>query len=158
MKPNAYTKLYVHCVFSPSGRQTLLIDDIEVTVHKYMYGILKEKNCYPIAINGTSDHIHILTGFPPSMCIENLVRDIKRSSSLFINSNHLVASKFKWQEGYGAFTVGYRDLDRVYHYVLNQKTHHSTGSFKNEYLGLLDENGIEFSDNYLFEFYNETEG
>jgi len=156
MKSNTYTKLYVHCVFTPKGRHSMLIESIEEKVHKYIYGIIKEKNCYPVAINGMRDHIHILTGFPPALCIENLVRDIKRSSSLFINSNHLLASKFSWQEGYGAFTVGYRDLDRVYHYVFNQKEHHSKGNFKEEYLGLLDENGIDFSGNYLCEFYDES--
>jgi putative transposase len=156
MKPNTYTKLYAHCVFTPKGRHSLLKEFIQEKVHKYIYGIIKGKNCNPIAINGTDDHVHILVGFCPSLSIEDLVRDIKRSSSLFINTNHLIASKFSWQEGYGAFTVGYRDLDNVYKYILNQKTHHSNGSFREEYLGILTEQGIDFSNDYLYEFYDEN--
>jgi putative transposase len=155
MKPNTYTKLYAHCVFSPKGRQSMLRDPIRANVHKYIFGIIKGKNCYPVAINGTIDHIHILVGFCPSISIENLVRDIKRSSSLFINTNHLLPSQFSWQEGYGAFTVGYREVDNVYKYILNQQTHHLKGSFKEEYLGILIDQGIDFSGDYLFEFYDE---
>ena len=156
MKPNTYTKLYAHCVFTPKGRQSMLNKSIRENVHKYVYGIIKGKNCNPIAINGTDDHIHILVGFCPSLSVEGLVRDIKRSSALYINTNHFLVSKFAWQEGYGAFTVGYRELDQVYKYVLNQQTHHLNGSFKEEYLGILTEHGIDFSSEYLYEFYDEV--
>jgi REP element-mobilizing transposase RayT len=154
MKPNTYTKLYVHCVFTPKGRHSLLNDSIRENVHKYIYGIIKGMRCYPVGINGTSNHIHILTGFYPALSISDLVRDIKRSSALYINNNRLLQQKFSWQEGYGAFTVGYRDLDRVYNYVLNQKTHHETTIFKDEYLALLTDEGVEFSGDYLCEFYD----
>jgi REP element-mobilizing transposase RayT len=83
MKPNTYTKLYAHAVFSPKGRQSLLTDPIREKVHKYIYGILHEQKCYPVAINGTKDHVHILFGFPPALPISEIIRDIKRSSSLF---------------------------------------------------------------------------
>jgi putative transposase len=155
MKPNTYTKLYAHCIFTPKGRESLLKEVLREKVHKYIYGIIEGMNCKPIAINGTTDHIHILVGFCPSLSIENLVRDIKRSSSIYINSNHLTSYKFSWQEGYGAFTVGYRDLDRVYNYVYNQQVHHSNKSFKNEYMGILRDEGIDFSNDYLYEFYDE---
>jgi REP element-mobilizing transposase RayT len=155
MKPNTYTKLYVHCVFTPKGRQSILKESIMDNVHKYIYGTIKGKNCYPLAINGTNDHVHILVGFCPSLSVEDLVRDIKRSSSLYINTNHLLAQKFSWQEGYGAFTVGYRELDIVYKYILNQQTHHLKRRFKEEYSGMLTDHGIDFSTEYLYEFYDE---
>jgi len=154
MKPDTYTKLYSHCIFTPRGRESLLVDSIREQVHKYIYGTIKGMNCYPVAINGTIDHIHILTGFPPPLSIEIFVRDVKRSSALFINSNRLLPYKFNWQQGYAAFTVGYRDLDRVYHYVLNQQIHHQKQSFKEEYLQNLIEEGVEFKNEYLCEFYD----
>jgi putative transposase len=155
MKPNTYTKLYAHCIFTPKGRQSCLKGSVRVNVHKYIYGIIKEKNCNPIAINGTNDHVHILVGFNPTMSISELLRDVKRSSSLYINSNHLLPHIFSWQEGYGAFTVGYRDLDRVYHYILNQEAHHFKNSFQKEYLKILGEEGIDYNQDFLFEFYDE---
>ena len=155
MKPNTYTKLYAHIVFTPKGRDLTLNNSIRTIVHKYIYGIIVEKKCYPVAINGTKDHIHILVGFPPTIAISDLVRDIKRSSSLFINEQQKSYIKFSWQEGFGAFTVGFRELDRVYKYILNQEEHHSKISFKNEYMKILTEEGIEFKNEFLFEFYED---
>ena len=155
MKPNTYTRLYAHCVFTPKGRHSMLKESIRENVHKYIYGTIIGKKCFPVAINGIADHIHILVGFCPALSIEDLVRDIKRSSALYINSNHLLVSKFSWQEGYGAFTVGYRDLDNVYKYVLNQQEHHLKTTFKEEYLGILTDHGIDFSTEYLYEFYDQ---
>jgi len=153
MKPNTFTKLYAHCVFSPKGRQALLKKPIREKAEKYIYGIIKEKKCYPIAINGTEDHLHILFGFIPVISISDLIRDIKRSSSLFINAERIFPFNFSWQEGFGAFTVGYRELDKVYKYILNQESHHSKESFRNEYRQILDDEGFSDYDDYLFEFY-----
>jgi REP-associated tyrosine transposase len=155
MKPNTYTKLYVHCVFTPWGRESRLIEPVRVNVHKYIYGIIMGLDCYPVAINGTNDHVHILVGFRPVISVENLVRDIKRSTSLYINASQMVNSKFRWQEGYGAFTVGYPSLDTVYKYILNQQEHHKKGNFKKEYYALLTEQGVDFSSEHLYEFYDQ---
>ena len=135
----------------------MLTDSIRTITQKYIYGIIVEKKCYPVAINGTTDHIHILIGFPPTIAISDLVRDIKRSSSLFINEGKKSYLKFSWQEGFGAFTVGYRELDKVYNYILRQQEHHLVKSFKDEYILMLKEEGIEFEDDYLFEFYDDAD-
>ncbi|MBW6502268.1 MAG: IS200/IS605 family transposase [Bacteroidales bacterium] len=157
MKPNTYTKLYAHCVFTPKGRHSLLTDSIRDRVHKYIYGIIKEKKCFPVAINGTKDHIHILIGFVPTTCISDLLRDIKRSSAMFINNEVKSYLKFSWQEGFGAFTVGYRELDNVYKYILNQEEHHKVKKFRDEYSHLLKEHGMDYRDEHLFEFYDEEQ-
>jgi REP element-mobilizing transposase RayT len=156
MKPNTYTKLYAHCVFTPKGRHSLLKDSFRENVHKYIYGTIIGLNCYPISINGTSDHIHILTGFCTTIPISDLVRDIKRSSALYINKNHFLTQKFTWQDGYGAFTVGYPELDKVYKYILNQQSHHLKEKFHDEYMQILTEQGVNFDSEFLYEFYDEN--
>jgi REP element-mobilizing transposase RayT len=155
MKPNTFTKLYVHCIFTPKGKESLLTDSLRIKVHKYIYGIIKEKKCFPVAVNGTKDHIHLLIGFPPTIAISDLIRDIKRSSAMFINSQVNSYLKFSWQEGFGGFTVGYRELDNVYKYILNQEEHHRSRSFKNEYLETLSIHDLKYDPGFLFEFYQE---
>jgi putative transposase len=155
MKPNTFTKLYVHYVFSPNGRKSLLKDPLMEMVQKYIHGTIREKKCNPIAINGMEDHLHILVGFNPFISISDLIRDIKRSSALYINSERILPVKFSWQEGYGAFTVGYRELDKAYKYILNQKKHHSNVNFRKEYIQILTEQGFENHYDHLFEFYDE---
>jgi hypothetical protein len=44
-------------------------------------------------------------------------------------------------------------VDTVIKYVLNQEIHHRKISFKEEYLEILRKNGIEFKDEYVFEFF-----
>jgi len=68
-------------------------------------------------------------------------------------------SKFEaWQEarlndevgqGYGAFTYSIREKDMIIKYVKNQKEHHRTETFYDEFKRLLIENGIEFDEKYL---------
>ena len=54
-----------------------------------------------------------------------------------------------WQEGYGAFTYNIKDKDRLIEYVKNQEEHHRKKTFKEEYIELLLEHGIEFDEKYL---------
>ena len=54
-----------------------------------------------------------------------------------------------WQEGYGAFTYSIKEKDRLIEYVKNQEEHHRKKSFREEYVKLLGEHGIEFDEKYL---------
>ena len=79
---------------------------------------------------------------------------MKIESSNFINDKRLCLGKFKWQEGYGAFSYSKSQKEKVVNYVLNQEEHHKKKSFKDEYVGLLKAFEIEFKDEYLFKFYD----
>jgi putative transposase len=64
----------------------------------------------------------------------------------------LCNQKFYWQEGYGAFSHCHYQLDKAVKYVMNQKVHHKTTSFKDEYIKILNKNGVEFQEEYLFKW------
>lgn len=154
MKPGVYLKFYVHIIFSPRGRESLLPPLIREKVHKYIYGIIQNKGCKPIAINGTEDHIHILAGMNPVLSVSDLVKEVKRASSVYINNELSLPYHFNWQEGYGAFSVGFRELDTVFKYILNQENHHSSVKFKEEYKKILSDQDFQFNESFLFEFYD----
>ena len=86
------------------------------------------------------------------MALSDLVRDIKSNSSTFINRKKWIRGKFNWQEGFGAFSYGHSQLDRVIKYIDNQELHHRKTTFKEEYLKLLKRFNIEFNYEYLFEW------
>jgi len=77
------------------------------------------------------------------------LQDIKGSSSKWINTKGFVKSRFKWQEGYGAFSYSHSHIDRVVKYILNQKEHHKSRSFKVEYLDFLNEFEIPHDVKYI---------
>lgn len=154
MKPGTYTQLYVQLVFAPKYRERLLIKEIRSEVFSYISGIITNRKHKSIIINGMSDHIHILLGLNPNDKISDLVACLKRESSTFINQKNWFREKYHWQDGYGAFSYGRSQLDKVYNYIMNQETHHKKRTFRKEYLELLKKFEIEFDEKYLFEFFD----
>lgn len=154
MKPGVFTQLYTHLVFSPKYRARLLRDEIRPEIYSYISGIITNRRHKSIIINGMADHIHILIGQNPDDKISDLVGTIKRRSSAFINEKGWYNTKFHWQDGYGAFSYGKSQLDRIYNYIKNQKDHHRVCSFREEYVDLLKKFDIKFEKQYLFEFFD----
>lgn len=150
---NTFSQIYIQTVFAVSGRKTMIANDFQEDLHKYITGIVKKKNQKLIVINSMPDHMHILIGLRPSMALSDLVRDIKSDSSDWMNRNRLAQGRFTWQEGFGAFSYGHSQLDMIIRYIQNQQRHHSKKTFKSEYLTLLRKFEIDFKEEYVFEFY-----
>ena len=149
---DTYSQIYIQSIFSVQGRRSLISNKNKDELYKYITGIVTNKGQKLIRINGTSDHVHILIGLRPSMALSDLVRDIKSNSSTFINRKKWIRGKFNWQEGFGAFSYGHSQLDRVIKYIDNQELHHRKTTFKEEYLKLLKRFNIEFNSEYLFKW------
>lgn len=147
-----YSQIYLQVVFAVKGRENLIAKSWKDELHKYIAGIIREKEQKPIIVNGMSDHIHAFVGLKPSMRISDLVRDVKNNSSKFINEKGFIRGKFSWQEGYGVFSYSHSHIGKVYNYILNQEEHHRKKTFKDEYLELLKKFEIEFKEEYVFEF------
>jgi putative transposase len=153
MKPAVYSQVYVHLIFSPRGRDAFIGEEIQEQVFSYISKTITNKKHKSLYVNGMLNHIHILVGLNPSVSISDLVRDIKRSSSLFINERKLVPKKFQWQEGYGVFSYSRSHLPIISNFIENQKTHHQKRTFKEEYLEFLEKYEIPYEEQFLFQFY-----
>ena len=149
---DTFSQIYIQTVFSVQGRQNLIPKNCKDELYKYVTGIVTNKGQKMIRINGIPDHLHILIGLQPSVALSDLVRDIKANSSKFINDKRLIPGRFNWQEGFGAFSYGHSQLDRVIKYIDNQEQHHQKTSFREEYLSLLKQFRIDFKEKYLFEW------
>ena len=147
-----YSQIYIQIVFSVKYRESVISPRWEEELYKYISGIVRNKGQKLLAINGVPDHIHLLIGLKPSACLSDLVREIKKSSSDFVNHKNLTRSRFQWQEGYGAFSYSHSAIDQVIQYIQNQKEHHRKQNFREEYLELLSAYQVEFNEPYLFEW------
>ena len=152
--PGSFSQLYIQIVFAVKGRENLIAKSWKTELHKYIAGIIKGKGHKPIIVNGMPDHIHIFLGLKPAMALSDLVRDIKNNSSNFINDHQFIKGKFKWQEGFGAFSYSHSHISNVYDYILNQEKHHQQKTFKQEYLEFLQKFNIAFDEKYLFDWYD----
>jgi len=139
-------------VFSPMGRENVISVKHKEELQKYTTGIIQIRKHKLLAINYMSDHVHIFIGYQPSQPLPDLLRDIKANTSKFINEKRWLSGKFKWQEGYGAFSYGHSQINDVIQYINTQEEHHKRTSFKNEYLKLLEKFDVDYDPEYLFEW------
>lgn len=82
---NTYSQIYIQTVFAVEGRLSLIRPEFKEELYKYVTGIVTNQSQKLIAINGMSDHVHILIGLKPAMALADLVREIKANSTNFIN-------------------------------------------------------------------------
>jgi len=149
---NTYSQIYIHIVFSVKGRQNLILKSFREELHKYITGIVQNRDQKMLAVYCMPDHTHILIGLRPSISISDLVRDIKAGSSKFINDKKMVRGKFNWQEGFGVFSYSRSQVNNVIRYILKQEEHHKKKTFKEEYIDLLKKFEIEYDEKYLVEW------
>jgi REP element-mobilizing transposase RayT len=149
---NTYSQVYIHIVFAVKGRQNLIRTEIREELHKYITGIIINRDQKLISIFCMPDHTHLLIGLKPLISISDLLRDIKAGSSKFINDRKLIKGKFSWQEGFGVFSYSRSQIDTVIKYIQNQEKHHHKKSFKEEYIGFLEKFAVEYDEKYLFEW------
>lgn len=154
MKPGTFTQIYIQLVFSPKHRDRLLVEQIRPRIFEYLSGITTNLGHKSIIINGVTDHIHLFLGLNPKIAVSETVKEMKRSSSIFINNHSFFPGKFEWQEGYGGFSYGKSQVESVYEYIKNQEKHHKKRTFREEYLDFLNKYEIEFKEQYLFEFFS----
>ena len=121
----------------------LIHPKIEQQLFEFLQQELKKTGCMVSIVNGMPDHVHCLFGNNPQKSITDIIKQIKGSSSHFINSNNLITEKFSWQRGFGAFGVSHSAVDNVYGYIRNQKQHHKKRSFESEYIKFMELHGFE---------------
>ncbi len=134
---NTYTQIHIQAIFAVQNRCCIINNSFRDELYKYITGIIKTNHHKPLAINGMPDHVHILFGIRPAQSLSDLMQDIKGSSSKWINDKKFLKYKFSWQEGYGAFSYGKSQLNKVINYINNQEVHHKKKNFIEEYTDFL---------------------
>lgn len=149
--PQSLSKIYTHIIFSTKHRKNLIDDNIENDLYNYIGGICKELECNPIQVGGYKNHIHLLCLLSRKIPLMALVQEIKQGSSKWIKTINERYSDFFWQEGYGAFSVSPKNVDKVIDYIQNQHEHHQKLSFKDEYKKFLKNYGVDYDERYMWD-------
>lgn len=147
---NTYSQIYLHFVFAVQNRISLINPKWQVDLYKYMSGIISNNGHKTYVINGMPDHVHALVSMNPKQAPSDLMHDVKRSSSLWINENRLVSGKFSWQEGFGVFSYGKSQIHDIAKYIEQQKKHHEKRTFIEEYIQFLKLFEIEYDERYIY--------
>ena len=145
----SFRQIYYQIIFTTKFRRHTISEIHCKELYKYISGIIANKNCKLLQINGVEDHIHIFCDLHPSISLANFVKDIKIASSIWMKECGFFPKFESWSEGYSAFTYNYRDRDMIINYVKKQKQHHKKESPKDQLRRLLQENKVEFKEQYL---------
>lgn len=122
-----YAEVYLHLVWGTWLRRRMLSSEARGRVYACIQADCQRLRCYPLAIGGTEDHVHLLVRMGTSVSIGGLVKQLKGSSSHLMNHQSDRRRGFRWQNGYGAFSVSPRHLPLVSRYIQHQEEHHRTG-------------------------------
>lgn len=144
-------KNYTHITFSTKNRLHLIHPPYENELHNYIGGICKNLECYPAAIGGHTDHIHILCLLSKKIALIKLLEEVKSSSSKWMKTKNESLKFFYWQDGYGSFSVNTREIDSVFSYITNQHEHHKRVTFQDEYRAFLKRYKVDYDEKYVWD-------
>lgn len=113
---------YDHIIFATKGRVPVLTADLRGVIFETIRTNVQKMGLTVVAINGVSDHVHILLRMDQNHLLSDVVRDIKRSSATLLYKKTGVP--FNWQRHYAAFSVSVYSVQRVIQYINNQQKHH----------------------------------
>ena len=149
--PQSLSQVIVHLVFSTKDRHRYLDDSIRERTHAFLATLCRARDCEAYRVGGTDDHIHVICRLSRSMTIAKLIEDMKRESSKWIKTLGTDYADFRWQRGYGAFSLSRSHLDRGITYVSNQVEHHRERTFQDEFRELLRRYGVDFDERYVWD-------
>ena len=140
---HSFNKIWIHAIWATKERMPLIHSSVENKIYQFVTEQLREQGCPVRIINGMPDHIHCLFLLSPLKSIAEVIKQIKGSSSHFINQNNIIDDKFAWQTGYAAYSVSESVVHKVYEYIKNQKRHHQKQTFQQEYEEFIKLYGVE---------------
>lgn len=145
----AFRQILYHIVFRTKYNLEAIDQAHSKELYKYIWGVIKNKNCKLFQINGIEDHVHILSDLHPSIALADYIKDIKVSSSKWLKSNENFP-KFKgWAKSYCALT--YKEKEILINYIKKQQEHHKKVSFRDEINQLFKEHNIEDKENWFWQ-------
>ena len=121
----AYWGLHYHLVWTTYKREPLIDQERERTILGIIHQKAKELGLIIHAVGNTEDHLHVVVSIPPKISISDCLRHFKGASAHAVNNLLGDHAHFKWQEGYGALSIGERSLPSAISYVKDQKKHHN---------------------------------
>ena len=144
-----YTDITYHIVFATKGRTRVLDKPRRDDLYRFIWGVLRHRDCHLYRIGGVEDHVHILTSLHPAVALASLVKEIKTAASAWIKGQHVFPMFDHWQEGYGAFTTDAAGRPGLIEYIKGQEEHHRRKTFAEELEEMVRERGLAWEPDFL---------
>jgi len=141
--------ILVHLIFSTKHREPCIHDEICPHLNAYVVGILANHQSPSVATNSVKDHMHILFALSKNCSVAKIVEEVKTDSSRWMKSQGV--RSFRWQNGYGAFSIGQSQVTVVKKYIARQEEHHRRLSFQEEFRRFLERYQVKYNERYVWD-------
>lgn len=130
--PKTYSSVWLHIVWSTKLRKPNLFRSFRYDLFNHLKSYGEKNDILVDVINGIEDHVHLLIRLKTTQKISEVINLLKGASSRWINLNANLEETFKWQNGYGVFSVSEKDIPKVRNYIYNQEEYHKSISYSKE--------------------------
>jgi putative transposase len=144
MSVHSYSRVWLHLVWSTLERRPLLSKPAAAKISAYLSQYASEKGIYMKINYVNPDHAHALVDLPTGLAIDDMMQFLKGGSSHWINQSRLLAGKFAWGRGYGAFSVSHSGVEEVAKYIAGQQEHHRKRDFSEELRLFVERYGLRW--------------
>jgi putative transposase len=118
----SYWRLFYHVTWATKDRTDQIQPNFEAKLHDKIAAKATELGAKVYAVGGIENHVHLVASIPPKIALSEFIRQVKGSSSHFVN--YELNKAFAWQNEFGVVSFGEKQLDWVVRYVKNQREHH----------------------------------
>ena len=133
MAIHSKVKIYVHLIWGTYKHQRILNRELRIKIFQHLVERANELKIIINKMNIQPEHVHMGIELPAAQSIAEVAKNFKGECSTWINDNDFLQGKFRWQRGYGAFSVSASQLEKVKNYIENQDEHHKRKTFQQEY-------------------------
>ena len=145
----SYTRLLYHIVFRTKYGRNTIPEQHEKELYAYIMGIVSNKKSKLYRIGGIENHIHLLVDIHPTFALSDFMKELKEYSSKWLSKNLNFPDFEGWSVSFAGFTYNLNDKQTIIDYIKNQREHHKTVNFEEEYRHFLVENGIDIDERYF---------
>ena len=149
--PQSLSNIIIHLIWSTKDRHPWLESDIREKMHAFLAGAVRQCGCEAYRVGGVADHVHLAVRLSRTLCVADLVKEVKSASSKWLKDQNPKFADFYWQQGYGAFSIGMSQNETLFHYIETQEEHHRTRTFQDEYRAFLKKYGIDYDERYVWD-------
>ena len=125
-------RVWVHVILGTKLREPILTEEIRAMLIPHLRATFEKNNCIVRIIDGVEDHLHALFLLSRTKSMAEIMKAVKGESAHWLNTQ-VFDGTFRWQVGYGGFSVSGHDVERVIRYIGNQKQHHRSVSNDQEF-------------------------
>lgn len=144
---DTFFKLWVHGIIKIHEQSVSIEETMSDLLYVQIEKNLKIQGCEVKLVNGISDHIHFLFEQNPLQSVHNTMQYVQKATEQWYRERdfNTIWARFRWQEGYAAFSVSPSSLEKVESYIARQKIIHEDIGYEEELKELCRKHEVDVS-------------